>query len=146
MSFWHIHISAYDVQIMQCTHHFSAVYVGYIFRHDGEFSQGLYGWFSIFGSSFESCLFNIAKVLKQCVETNLVLRWEKRHFMIREGIILRCIVSKRGIEVDKSKVDLILKLPHPSSIKQIRFFWGHADFYRRFIKDFSKSLSPCAIF
>ena len=69
--------------------------------------------FSVFGDSFEDCIHNLSCVLKRCVETNLVLSWEKSHFMVREGIFLGHIVSKRGIEVDHAKVDLIAKLPPP---------------------------------
>ena len=63
--------------------------------------------FSMYGSSFDSCLINLAKVLKRCEEANLVLNWEKCHFMVNEGIVLGHLVSSRGIEVDKSKIDLI---------------------------------------
>ncbi|KAL5538366.1 hypothetical protein UlMin_046146 [Ulmus minor] len=98
--------------------------------------------FSVFGDSFSLCLENLAKVLKRCEETNLVLNWEKCHFMVKEGIVLGHKVSRDGLEVDKAKVETIEKLPPPISVKGIRSFLGHAEFYRRFIKDFSKVAKP----
>ena len=100
--------------------------------------------FSVLGDSFDNYLENLRAVLIRCEETNLVLNWEKCHFMVQEGIVLGHRISTRGIEVDKSKIEAIEKLPPPSSVKGIRSFLGHAGFCRRFIKDFSriaKSLS-----
>nr|GEW60477.1 DNA-directed DNA polymerase [Tanacetum cinerariifolium] len=73
--------------------------------------------FSFFGNSFENCLSRLDKMLQRCEDTNLSLNWEKSHFMVKEGIVLGHKIFKNGIEVDKAKVDVIAKLPHPTTIK-----------------------------
>ena len=98
--------------------------------------------FSIVGLSFDDCLENLRAMLRRCEETNLVLNWEKCHFMVREGIVLGHKISAKGIEVDIAKVEVIEKFPPPTSVKGIQSFLGHARFYRRSIKDFSKIAKP----
>ena len=56
--------------------------------------------FSVHGNSFDECLTHLTLVLKRCEESNLILNWEKCHFMVEEGIVLGHVVSIRGIEVD----------------------------------------------
>ncbi|GKE83952.1 reverse transcriptase domain-containing protein, partial [Tanacetum coccineum] len=73
--------------------------------------------FLVFGDSFSSCLSHLDKLLKWCEDTNLVLNWEKCHFMVKEGIVLGHKICKSGIEVDRAKVDVIAKLHHPTSVK-----------------------------
>nr|GFB66837.1 reverse transcriptase domain-containing protein [Tanacetum cinerariifolium] len=94
--------------------------------------------FSVFGNSFKNCLSRLDKMLQRCEETNLSLNWEKSHFMVKEGIVLGHKISKNGIKVDKAKLDVIAKLPHPTTVKGIQSFLDYAGFYRRFIQDFSK--------
>ncbi|GKB05470.1 reverse transcriptase domain-containing protein [Tanacetum coccineum] len=67
--------------------------------------------FSIFGNSFDNCLNNLDKMLQRCKDANLVLNWEKCHFMVKEGIVPGHKVSDAGLEVDKAKIDIISELP-----------------------------------
>ena len=78
--------------------------------------------FSVFGNSFDDCLENLRKVLVRCEEKNLVLNWEKCHFMVTQGIVLGHIVSKEGIQVDKAKFEIISNLPIPQYVRDIRSF------------------------
>jgi hypothetical protein len=97
---------------------------------------------SIYGKTFVDCLANLDKVLTRCAEVDLVLNWEKCHFMVKQGIVLGHVISERGIKVDKAKVETVEQLPPPTDVKSFRSFLGHARFYRRFIKDFSKITKP----
>nr|GEU87393.1 reverse transcriptase domain-containing protein [Tanacetum cinerariifolium] len=87
--------------------------------------------FSVFGNSFQSCLSHLEKMLKRCEDTNLCLNWEKSHFMVKEGIVLGHKISEKRIQIDKEKIDVISKLPHPTTVKGIRSFLGHADHLSR---------------
>jgi len=97
---------------------------------------------SIYGKTFDDCLENLDKVFQMCEEKHLVLNWENIIFMVREEIVLGHLVSERGIEVDKAKIEVTERLSLSVNIKGIRSFLGHASFYRKFIKDFSFIARP----
>ncbi|GKF46819.1 hypothetical protein Tco_0136621, partial [Tanacetum coccineum] len=72
--------------------------------------------FSVFGNLFKNFLSRLDKMLQMCEDTNLCLNWEKSHFIVKERIVLGHKISKNGIEVDKAKVDVIAKLPYPTTV------------------------------
>jgi hypothetical protein len=94
--------------------------------------------FSIYGKTFDDCLANLDKVLKWCQMADLVLNWEKCHFMVQEGIVLGHKILEKGIEEDKAKIEVIEQLPPPTNVKEIHSFLGHVGFYQRFIQNFSQ--------
>ena len=98
--------------------------------------------FSDYGSNFVNFLKTLSKILDRCKKHELVLNWEKCHFMAKKGIILGHMVSQRGIEVDRAKIEVIANLQPLKSVKDIRSFFGHASFYRRFIQYFFKIAEP----
>nr|XP_009595998.1 uncharacterized protein LOC104092173 [Nicotiana tomentosiformis] len=73
--------------------------------------------FILFGKTFEDCLYHLTLELKICEETNLVLSWEKYHFMVIEEFVLGHKITANGIKVDKHKIDLITGLPPPTTVK-----------------------------
>ena len=99
--------------------------------HDGNLSDLVEIFmddFSVFWDSFESFLHHLELVLQRCEEKDLALNWEKCHFMVSQGMVLGHIVSSRGIEVDKSKIELIANLPTHKCVKDIRSILCHASF------------------
>eukprot|EP00253_Pinus_taeda_P035700 PITA_35700 len=98
--------------------------------------------FTPYGTAFEDALQNLEKVLKRCIEAHLALSTEKCHMMMNEGIVLGHYVSLLGIQVDPAIIQVILTLPIPKTQTEVRSFLGHAGYYRRFIKYFSKIASP----
>jgi len=90
--------------------------------------------FTVYGSYFDACLDSLDRVLNICIETNIVLNFEKSHFMVEQGIVLGHIILNRGIEVDPAKIEVISQFPYPSYVREVHSFLGHGGFYRRFIR------------
>nr|GEW83821.1 reverse transcriptase domain-containing protein [Tanacetum cinerariifolium] len=89
--------------------------------------------------TFQRCMMAIFHdMIEKAMEVFMDDFSEKSHFMVKDGIVFSYKISKNGIEVDKAKVNVIAKLPHPTTVNGIQSFLDHAGFYRRFIQDFSK--------
>ena len=94
--------------------------------------------FLIFLDDFNSHLAHLTKILEVYIRKRLVLSWEKLYFMMREGVVLGHLVSGKGFEVDKTKIEVIQNLPLPATLRDLQSFLGHVGFYRRFIRDFAE--------
>nr|GEZ47241.1 reverse transcriptase domain-containing protein [Tanacetum cinerariifolium] len=93
--------------------------------------------------TFQRCMMAIFyAMIEKMMEVFMDDFWEKSHFMVKEDIVLGHKISKNRIEVDKAKVNVITKLPYPTTVKGVQSFLGHVGFYRQFIQDFSKIARP----
>ncbi|RVW26788.1 Retrovirus-related Pol polyprotein from transposon opus [Vitis vinifera] len=113
---------------MQCTCYISKMYLSIFSDMVERIMEVFMDDITVYGGTFEECLVNLEAVLHRCIEKDLVLNWRKCHFMVRQGIVLGHIISERGIEVDKAKVELIVKLPSPTTVKRLlakdaKFIW-----------------------
>ena len=94
--------------------------------------------FTVYGSNFEHCLQNLGTVLHKCQDKNLALNWEKCHFMVIEGIVLRHRIYAARLEVDQAKVSIIKTFLPPKTVKGIRGFLGHLVFIEDLLKTSQK--------
>ncbi|RDX87065.1 Retrovirus-related Pol polyprotein, partial [Mucuna pruriens] len=122
-------IHTHDVWPMQCAEYVSTLHDKYLLGLAIELHGSLYGRLD--------GLENLSKVLTRCIDKNLVLNFEKCHFMVTEGIVLGHVIFNKGIKVDKSKIDIITSLLNPTFVREVHSFLGHVGFYRRFIKNFT---------
>nr|GEV06240.1 hypothetical protein [Tanacetum cinerariifolium] len=90
--------------------------------------------FLVIRNSFKTCLSYLEKMLKRCEDINHCLNWEKSHFMVKEGNVLDHKISKNRIEVDKAKVDVIAKLPHPTTIKGKNYILVAVDYLSKWVE------------
>ena len=98
--------------------------------------------FSVFGDSFQEALKNLEKVLLRCQESHLALSDKKCGLICKARGVLGHLISDKGIQVDPTKIEIILHLPAPKTQREVRGFLGHFGYYRRFIENFSKTAAP----
>ncbi|RDY08870.1 Retrovirus-related Pol polyprotein from transposon opus, partial [Mucuna pruriens] len=120
MTVWNVRIYKDAIRTLQRPKHFPVLHNQHLLGSLGRLYGGFHG-------RFHTCLNNLSKVLCRCINSDLVLNFEKFHFMR---------------EVDKAKIDVISSLPNPASVREVHSFLGHAGFYKQFIKDFSKITLP----
>jgi len=84
----------------------------------------------------------VEKVLKRLEENDLFVKPEKCKWKVREVEFLGVVISPKGVEMQKEKVEGVLNWPVPRNIKEVQKFLGLANYYRRFIKDFARIAAP----
>ena len=114
MSIWDICLSSNAFRLVQCPSNISTLHVESFLWYVERFLEIFMDCFSIYGDSFTQCLHHLELVLQRCAKKNLTLNWEKCHFMIKHGIVLGHEISKKGIEVDRAKIEL-LSSPCPNT-------------------------------
>jgi len=84
----------------------------------------------------------VEEVLKRLEENDLYIKLEKYVWKVRMVGFLRVVIGPNSIKIEKEKVEGVLSWPTPKNIKDVRKFLGLANYYRRFIKDFTKVARP----
>ena len=97
MPIWDFCLPTHAFWIVQCTSYFSEMYDNNVSNRIENIMEVFMDDFSVFGDSFELCLSNLDRVLKRCEKANLILNWEKCHFMVEEGIVLGHKILSVGI-------------------------------------------------
>jgi hypothetical protein len=98
--------------------------------------------FTVYGNTYQEALDNLEKFLIRCQEMNLYLSHEKCKMLLIEGVVLGNHVSSKGIKVDPAKIEVIVIIPPPKTQKEVRSVLRHARYYRQFIENFTKIVSP----
>ena len=98
--------------------------------------------FTVYGNTYQEALDNLEKVLIRCQEMNLSLSHEKCKMLLTEGVVLGHHISSKGIKVDPTKIEVIIRIRAPKTQKEVIIFLGHAKYYRRFIENFTKLFAP----
>ncbi|RDX64684.1 Retrovirus-related Pol polyprotein, partial [Mucuna pruriens] len=118
------------------------MHVEHLLRFIGGLHGGFHGRFHSIRRHFRCMSGKFGPSAEAMHRNRPVLNFEKCHFMVVEGIVLGHQVSSRGVEVDKAKFQIITSLPNPASVREVHSFLGLVGFYRRFIKNFSRTALP----
>ena len=84
----------------------------------------------------------VEEVLRRLEENDLFVKPEKYRWKVREVEFLGVIIGSKGVVMQKEKIEGVLNWPTPKNVKKVQKFLGLANYYRRFIKDFTKTAAP----
>ena len=84
----------------------------------------------------------VEEVLRRLEENDLFVKPEKCKWKVREVEFLGVVISPKGVEIQKKKMEGVLNWPAPRNIKEVQKFLGLVSYYRMFIKNFARIVAP----